>query len=149
MARQKNPQGGKVFCRLLFVLYCLLMLWLLFGQRWDTVDYSARHWNLKAFSTVTMYWNLLKSNASAYHIRQAFINLAGNVVMFVPLGYFLPRLFGKMKPLWKTMLMSCFLIVAVELTQYFTYLGTCDIDDLILNLVGCLLGWLLWRIKRR
>ena len=152
MAKGKNRSGGQVFVRLLFVAYCVLMLWLLFGQRWGTVVYEqnlAESINLRPFATVAMYWRLLKGNASPYYIRHAFINLAGNVIMFVPLGYFLPKIFEKLRKFWKTTLFSLCLIITVEAVQFFTMLGTCDVDDLILNMVGVILGYLLWRLFRR
>ena len=152
MSRGKKKNSGSVLIRLLFVAYCGLMLWLLFGQRLGTVVYEqnlAESMNLQPFATLSMYWKLLKGNASPYYIRHAFINLAGNVIMFVPLGYFLPKIFEKLRKFWKTTLFSLCLIVTVETVQYFTMLGTCDVDDLILNMVGVGIGYLLWRIFRR
>ena len=76
----------------LFAAYILLMLWLLFGQRmgvtspgtyWDQV--SSRI-NLIPLQTITEFWNNLHGGGRSH----AFINLAGNVVMFVPLGFFIP-----------------------------------------------------------
>ena len=37
------------------------------------------------------------------------------------------------------------IIVIIELIQLFTLLGSCDIDDLLLNTIGAVIGWLLWR----
>ena len=152
MTKGKKQSVRPVFFRLLFVLYAALMLWLLFGQRLGTVVYEeklAENINLRPFATMTLYWWLLEGNASPYYVRHAFVNLAGNVIMFVPLGYFLPGLFEKLRAFWKTVLFSLCLIVTVEIIQYFTMLGTCDIDDLILNMAGVILGYLLWRILRR
>ena len=39
---------------------------------------------------------------------------------------------------------SASVIVLVELTQLFTTLGFCDVDDLIFNLTGAALGYALW-----
>ena len=152
MSRGKKQNSGSVWIRLLFVVYCVLMLWLLFGQRLGTVVYEqnlAENVNLQPFATMAMYWRQLKGNASPYYIRHAFINLAGNVIMFVPLGYFLPKIFEKLRKIWKTTLFSMCLIIIVEIIQYFTMLGTCDVDDLILNMAGVVFGYLLWRICRR
>ena len=150
MAKRKQKVNTQPFWRFLFVLYIAVMLWLLFGQRLGTVVYEqdlAEGMNLQPFATVAMYWRLLKGNASPYYIRHAFINLAGNVIMFVPLGYFLPKLFEKLRAFWKTTLFSLCLIITVETVQYFTLLGTCDVDDLILNMVGVCIGWLFSKIK--
>ena len=152
MAKRGKESSAPVLWRLLFVLYGALMLWLLLGQRLGTVVYEqnlAESMNLRPFATMAMYWRLLKSNASPYYIRHAFTNLAGNVILFVPLGWFLPYLFGKLRGFWKTFLFSICLLITVETVQYFTMLGTCDVDDLILNMVGVVFGYLIWRITRR
>ena len=38
------------------------------------------------------------------------------------------------------------IIVSIELTQWLSLLGSCDVDDLILNLVGTTLGFAVWSI---
>ena len=75
-------------------------------------------------------------------VRHAFVNLAGNVIMFVPLGVFLPVIWKRLRSFWWFLLTSASLILLVEVLQYVTGLGSCDIDDLILNLPGTMLGWL-------
>lgn len=135
----------------LFVLYCLLMLWLLFGQRWGTELYRqhlAENMNLIPFATLRRYWELLQGGDGSL-VRHAFINLAGNVIMFVPLGFFLPKLFPGVRKFYENFLLCAGLIATVEAIQYLTLLGSCDVDDLILNLVGISLGHLLYRCTRR
>ena len=146
MAKERKRGVGQIFLRIAFLLYVAAMAWLLFGQRWGGTFY--RSVNLKPLVTIKLYWDLLHGD-NAYLVRHAFINLAGNVIMFVPLGYFLPKIFEKLRAFWKTTLFSLCLIITVEAVQFFTMLGTCDVDDLILNMVGVILGYLLWRIFRR
>ena len=64
-----------------------------------------------------------------------------NVVMFVPLGFLLPVAFPKMRNLWKVTLTLALLSFVIEFTQYFTG-RSADIDDLMLNTLGGLLGCL-------
>ena len=66
---------------------------------------------------------------------------AANVVMFVPLGFLLPVAFPKMRNLWKVTLTLALLSFVIEFTQYFTG-RSADIDDLMLNTLGGLLGCL-------
>ena len=66
---------------------------------------------------------------------------AANVVMFVPLGFLLPVAFPKMRNLWKVTLTLALLSFAIEFTQYFTG-RSADIDDLMLNTLGGILGCL-------
>ena len=134
--------------RLLFLVYVGAMIWLLFGQRLGSGNYD-RSINLTPFATLRLYEKLLRSSNSPYLIRHAFINLVGNVVMFIPLGYYLPYFRKKLRGFFKTFFAAALLVLAIEVIQYVTCLGSCDIDDLILNMAGVAMGYILWRITRR
>lgn len=132
--------------RICFLAYCGLMLWLLFGRSryavtedyWQQVQMNM---NLTPFHTVKLYLYLLKNTTSEYLLQHAFINLLGNVGMFIPLGIFLPAVFPRLGRFWKCLLCTAVIICTVELAQLFTLLGSCDIDDLILNLIGAAVGY--------
>ena len=135
--------------------YGLLMLWLLFGQRIEGghVDISLRgdagKLNLIPFETVRLYWRLLQNTISPQLLIHAIVNLVGNVVMFVPLGLLLPRIWRRFHSFFRTVFFAVGLICLIEAMQYFTGLGSCDIDDLILNTAGVLVGYCIWKIKRK
>ena len=146
-ASKAQSSPGQILLRAAFFIYCLLMLWLLFGQRLGAQDYGsytqqlADNLNLEPLKTVRLYLWLLEESESAYLVRHAFINLVGNVVMFVPLGYLLCGVFPKQRNFFAFFLCVTALILVVEAVQYVTLLGSCDIDDLILNLAGAIVGW--------
>lgn len=146
MAGGKKRTLWQVLLRVGFLLYVAAMVWLLFGQRWGAE--LQRSVNLKPFVTVRLYWKLLHGTSESLQLH-AFINLVGNVVMFIPLGFFQPYLMTKLRSWYKTLLTTTALILLVEIVQYVTCLGSCDIDDLILNLVGAMFGYILWRITRK
>ena len=128
------------------VVYGLLMLWLLFGQRWGN---WARQWNLQLFDTVRRYLWVLRYSGSPALIRHAVINLAGNVIMFVPLGFLTPVAFPKLRRfLWHFAYMVLTILV-VECLQLLTMLGSCDVDDLLLNAVGTTIGFALFRLSSK
>lgn len=94
------------------------------------------------------YWNYNLIPFRAYYdwfthgIWDALIrNLLGNIVAFVPMGFFEMAL-SKHRKFWKVVL-KCFIIVTcLELFQFITCLGYLDIDDITMNTFGCLLGCL-------
>ena len=94
---KKTAVKRNVAGRILFLAYCALMLWLLFGQRYEgtqlreLLENADRRANFVPFETVRLYLRLLKNGASESLLRHAVINLVGNVVMFVPLGGFCRR----------------------------------------------------------
>lgn len=118
----------------LFGLYCALMLWLLF----DRTGHSEHRYNLIPFETIRLFADLLTHPRFRW---DAVVNLAGNVVIFIPLGFLLPKVFPKLDRLGKVLLTTAAAIVLVELTQLFTLLGSCDTDDLILNVIGSAIGY--------
>ena len=150
-----KTEKGQAFIRLLFLTYAGLMLWLLFGQRFEggqldiTLDGSGENLNLVPFETLRLYWRLLQEGTSEALLRHAIINLVGNVVMFVPLGWFLPGVWRVFRGVFRTTIFGASLICLVELLQYITGLGSCDIDDLILNTAGILLGYCIWRLGHK
>lgn len=138
---------------ILFAAYCALMLWLLFDRpgHIDGIPYWDQllpNLNLMPFRTLRLFFGLLGDHRP-YLVRTALINLLGNVVMFVPLGLFLPLLFPRLRKLWRAMLTASLLIAAVEITQLFTLLGSCDVDDLILNLAGAAVGYGIYQLSKK
>ena len=131
---------------LLFLLYVGLMIWLLFGQRTkgSTADENL---NLVPLKTLKLYADLLQNSSNGYLVRHAFINLVGNVIMFIPLGYLLPGIWKKLQNFIPMLLYSVILISSIEILQYLSGLGSCDIDDLILNVPGIVIGWFVLKIK--
>ena len=132
----------------LFGLYCALMLWLLFDRTgYDAgLPYAEQlKYNLLPFETIGRFLRLLGSSQGGLRTH-AFINLAGNVVMFIPLGFFLPKLWQQQRKLRRTLLTPALIILLAELTQMFTLAGSCDTDDLILNVLGAAIGYSIYKI---
>ena len=71
-----------------------------------------------------------------------------NVLLFVPLGFILPVLWKQFRPIWKTTLFGLVFSLSIELLQLFTKRAT-DINDLMTNTAGTILGWCLGRLVLR
>ena len=119
-----------------FLIYCGWMLMLLFDR-----EQTAQSINLEPLRTIRLFVRVLLYDPSQYNIRLAIVNLFGNILLFIPLGYFLPRLWKGLQRWWRTWLMTLVVMTAVELIQLLTLRGTCDVDDLILNLLGAAIGY--------
>lgn len=93
--------------------------------------------NLIPFKTILFY---LKGH-NGYLI--ASINILGNIIALVPLGLLVPFVFQKMN--WtKMVILASFVGLAIELTQLILHIGIFDIDDIILNGLGVLLGYYIY-----
>ena len=71
-----------------------------------------------------------------------------NILLYYPLGYFLPILFPKLKPK-HVILIGCLCSVATEATQYIFRLGWCEIDDVIHNTFGTAFGVWIWLLQEK
>lgn len=68
-----------------------------------------------------------------------------NVLLFVPLGFFLPVFGQRYRNLGWTLLFGLGLSLVIETMQIFTFRAT-DVNDLITNTAGTLVGWCLGRL---
>lgn len=93
--------------------------------------------NLIPFQTVLDFVEITGQG----HFLRGFSNILGNVCIFAPLGYFLPFLWEKFRKLSRVFVTGLGLSLLFELGQYFLYLGSADIDDVILNTLGAGLGY--------
>ncbi len=143
-------------CRVIFVLYLLFLTKIiLFKYRGFAATLHGilagglsgfRSYNIVPFRSILEFAKLMLDG----YFSRSFDNLVGNILVFAPLGYFLPLLHKKCRD-WKRVASLAFLVsVSFEVLQYVLYLGSADVDDVLLNLSGALAGFLFFRgIERR
>lgn len=141
-----------------FVGYMLLLLYFLFfsEEYGRTVHYTDYQYNFTLFRELSRYIKYREVVGMDYFL----INVVGNVVVFMPFGFFVPSLFKKKQ----RNVLAFFIItalgflfsLAVETVQLVTKVGCFDVDDLMLNTIGVALGYIcycichrMWRKMRR
>ena len=72
-------------------------------------------------------------------------NLAVNIIMFIPCGFLSP-LFLRKNRIWHIVIFGIILSVIIEMLQALLGVGTVDIDDVILNTFGLLLGFGIYKL---
>lgn len=84
------------------------------------------------------------------HISQGWAryNLLGNIVPFMPFGFLLPIVFDKINTFWKVIGVGFAVDFCIEVFQYITKIGSFDVDDIILNMSGIILGYLLMKFTK-
>lgn len=140
--------------RLVLLLYIILLVRLIVFKypipmlrgimdSWD-VDmvkrgvYSA---NLRPFKTIRMYINY-------YYEINGFDNLFGNILAFIPFGMLVPIAFKDCSKFWHTLLYSFWLSMYIEIFQLISHFGEFDVDDMILNCTGAVLGYAIYAIAK-
>lgn len=148
----KNKVSATLLWRFLFLVYCGIMLWLLLyrSHSWNLeVPYKQllqQNSNFVPLRTTKDYLYVLLHSADTYMRTHCFVNLAGNVLLFVPAGWLLPTLWQRLHNFLRFFTVSCGILLLIETVQLFSLLGRFDIDDLILNLMGMAAGFLLFAI---
>lgn len=77
------------------------------------------------------------------------INIIGNIAMFIPYGIIWPYCFEKLDRVWKTVLSGFAFSLLIEISQLLLYERHSDIDDIILNTLGVLIGALIYHTAVR
>lgn len=96
--------------------------------------------NFVPFFTISGYFS--RGNAQLF-----LINILGNLGVFAPLGFFPPLLWKRWRKWYKTTLLGMGISVFIECLQVFT-LRSVDVDDVILNTLGALAGYLCFALLR-
>lgn len=127
----------KELYNLLFVIYLLLLYYLLLST-----DNASSGLNLTPFKEITRY--------PLFSLQFVF-NVIGNIALFLPFGFFISD-FIKAKKTHQILIISTLISLTAELIQF--KIGRAfDIDDIILNVVGAVLGFMLYKglrsIKRK
>lgn len=112
------------FLAYIFVIFCIAFLCREPGSRKDI--------SLVLFET----WG------RTFHMHAMFIE---NIIMFIPLGVLLPILFRKFRSGWACVLTGFTCSCSIEILQHITQTGFLQLDDVVTNTTGTLLGWLVWK----
>lgn len=122
---------------IVFIYYVILLFNMVVFARYNSID----SYNLIPFKSII---DIFK-NGTLYSI---IINIFGNLLVFMPLEYFLIELF-KVKRLPINFILSFGIILLIEIFQYVFKVGVLDIDDLILCTFGMMLFYIIYtKIKK-
>ncbi|MGI6018726.1 MAG: VanZ family protein [Marvinbryantia sp.] len=132
---------------LLFAGYLILLTYFLFFAENFGRVYSEREYayNLEPFKEIRRFWTYREELG----VFAVFTNLAGNILCFVPFGAILPVLARRARNFFLITMLSFEFSLIVECVQLISKVGSFDVDDLILNTLGGILGFTLFTICNR
>jgi glycopeptide antibiotics resistance protein len=116
------------------------LLYLLFFSSYRQSVYGILDYNLIPLKSISRSIQSLDS----FHWSMLTNNLFGNILAFVPFGLFIPIYISYAKKATRMVLFSLTFSIIIELTQIIVRAGAFDIDDLILNSLGGLLGYFIY-----
>lgn len=129
----------RIFVLVSFAIYIIAFGYLTIGKTGNNQIDGA---NLVPFRTIMSYVRLIDIIPFI-----AISNLIGNILLTLPLALYLPILFTNLRKCWKTSLVGLAIILFVEVIQFLFGRGSFDIDDIILNMVGIFIGYVIWKLK--
>ena len=144
----------KKYSRVIFIVYILVLLLVLalkFPQMnmFNSIVEGWKTGNKSRFVTESQYIPFKTIIEYVRHVHSFddwfFKNLACNNLMFMPFG-FLPPLFMKRNKVWQILIYGIIASFLIEVLQVLLAVGTGDIDDIILNAFGTLIGFGIYKL---
>ena len=136
--KAKNRKRMRALGKILFVLYIAFLLYFLIFSDWygRTGGMREYHYNLVLFKEIQRFWNYRETLGWV-----AYANLFGNVLIFIPFGFFM-QMSSRYRNFFLTFVYSFGLSLLVETIQLVTKVGSFDVDDIFLNTCGGILGYI-------
>ena len=149
----KNNKPMQIYLYGIFILYIITLIKLtLFDSDYGRVGINIFDWSKENLEVYLRNNNLIPFKTIIEYIarqdRIAIINLLGNIIAFAPMGFFLPLLFKKQNKLKVFIFTNIMIILTIELLQFLSLSGSFDIDDFLLNILGALITYGLFRIRK-
>ncbi|MCB8815018.1 VanZ family protein [Desulfosporosinus shakirovi] len=151
MSDQNRVKPQRLYARvwsrvyqLLFLTYTAVLIWELFLGKYRSHG-GPRRYNLTPLKTIESYIE----NYDSFGVSIVLINLAGNIVAFMPLGFLLPLVFKRMRRLFVITGITLLTSITAEICQYIFNVGGLDIDDVLLNTIGGVLGYLVYQSSKK
>ena len=139
--------GGRGKLRIIFFLYLLLVIRLIiFKYPYEQLKEIAETWekgvilegldtaNFTLFKTIRMYIDYS-------YMLNSFENLVGNVAVFIPFGFLFPYVFKRGRNFFIMFLNAFLFVLGIEVFQLFSAFGAFDVDDILLNCAGAVIGY--------
>lgn len=150
----KNTTKRQKMGWVIFLFYLIFLAYFLFfsdyfgrGSRSQDV-YS---YNLIPFKEITRF--IVYRHVVG--MESFLLNIVGNIAGFMPFGFFLPIISRRSRRHFNTALLSFLFSLCIETVQLVFKVGSFDVDDMILNTLGGILGFIFYkfvqhiRVRRR
>lgn len=139
----KKASVIRAFGKVLFLLYVGFLIYFLFVAEWygRTEVAESYRYNLELLKEIRRFITYREQLG----MFAVLANLLGNILIFVPYGFFI-SMASRSRGFFKTFFFSMGLSLCVETVQLFTRVGSFDVDDILLNTIGGVLGYIVFSI---
>ena len=141
----KKEFNHKAVMKLLFIIYmCVLVYVVFFAEAMGRTPQDGYVYNLTPLKEIKRFMKYIWDNDALGRVAR--LNIFGNIIAFIPFGIYLPYTSESKLGFISTFLYTFSLSLTIELVQLITKVGSCDVDDIILNALGGVIGYLVWYI---
>ncbi len=147
MKKKKEAYGSRKL-RWIFVLYLLLVIRVIifkypYAQLKAIVDTWEKGVILEGLDTANFVpFKTIKMYIDYSYMLNSFENLVGNVVVFIPFGFLFPYIFRHGRNFLVMFFNGFLFVLGIEVFQLFSAFGAFDVDDILLNCLGTVIGYL-------
>lgn len=130
--------------KVLFILYIVALTYFLFFSERYGRDVGLREYryNLTLFKELGRFVTYRQQLG----IESFIVNIFGNILAFAPFGFLLPIITPENRKWIKLALITFLFSLTIELLQLVFKVGIFDVDDLLMNTLGGLLGYFIFTI---
>ena len=149
--KEKHKKMIRMALKIIFGIYIILLIYFLLFAESTGRTYQGRtyQYNLTLFKEIKRFITYRESLG----MKAVILNLFGNVAAFLPFGMIVPMMNRRFRGFLPIVLLTFEFSLLVETIQLVCKVGSFDVDDLLLNTVGGILGYLMFavmdRIRRR
>ena len=136
----KRQKFNKIQCfaAILLSLYIVVLLYFTVVGRYSHEEYE---YQINFFTSYRWFFQ--------YNGEQVLRQLLINLVMLMPVGFLLPVIINAKHKFLITMALSLLLTVFIETMQLITKCGSFEIDDIINNFIGAVIGMLIYMLLNK
>ena len=144
---KKESAWKKCIGIFIFIAYFIMLLYFtIFSESLGrTLGSEQPRYNLVFFTEIKRFWNYREQLG----LWACFMNIFGNIIAFMPVGYLLPAICEGRKSFVDAVCAGFVTSLLIECTQYVFRVGSFDVDDILLNTLGAALGFICWLIVHK
>lgn len=146
---KKHVGSSKWFLGLTWVVFTMysaaVIYWMFIGFGRHIHTGGTLHYNLVPLRTVRLFLDF----GNGVSLMDRSVNLIGNVIVFIPFGFMLPLIQVRLFSWFRLTFRAAYIVLLLEILQMLLQVGSFDIDDLLLNLIGVWIGYGLLRLTSK
>ena len=146
MKAKTVKKWGKTVVVGIFVVYLVVLAYFLFfSERYGRGETGEYHYNLIPLQEIKRFIKY----RDVIGWEGFIVNIFGNVLAFAPFGFLLPIVSKQNRTFFCVVLYSFEFSLFIELIQLSFQVGTFDVDDLLMNTIGGMLGYLFFLTQKK